>query len=228
MTPRLAEMPKYICLVSVLWETEFMHPQDETSLLVELDRLIEEYGGEACASDFVVFKASEGLSRVIQAAMDDISLRARTLAGMREAMVNGLTARLIGEGAIDEDDEGVLLETKGIALSIEGGDPDWSIYFGGEASGGSTASSALRSCFWASRSRPRPPSATSNSTWTDQTAHLGQPWPCRMYHPRARLRPCGRFEVATAPAAPRDGELIRHTPALQDRAGRADAPENPK
>jgi enoyl-[acyl-carrier protein] reductase II len=32
-------------------------------------------------------------------------------------------------------DEGVLLETKGIALSIEGGDPDWSIYFGGEASG---------------------------------------------------------------------------------------------
>ncbi len=31
--------------------------------------------------------------------------------------------------------EGVLLETKGIALSIEGGDPDWSIYFGGEASG---------------------------------------------------------------------------------------------
>jgi len=32
-------------------------------------------------------------------------------------------------------EEGVMLETKGIALSIEGGDPDWSIYFGGEASG---------------------------------------------------------------------------------------------
>jgi NAD(P)H-dependent flavin oxidoreductase YrpB (nitropropane dioxygenase family) len=31
--------------------------------------------------------------------------------------------------------EGVLLETKGIALSIQGGDPEWSIYFGGEASG---------------------------------------------------------------------------------------------
>jgi len=90
-------------------ETEFLRPQDETSLLVELDRLIEEYGEEASASDFVVFKASEGLSRVIQAAMDDISIRAPTLAAMREAMVNGLTARLIGEGAIDEDDEGVLL-----------------------------------------------------------------------------------------------------------------------
>ena len=91
-------------------ETEFLRPQDETSLLVELDRLIEEYGEEASARDFVVFKASEGLSRVIQAAMDDIRvLRAPTLAAVREAMVNGLTARLIGEGAIDEDDEGVLL-----------------------------------------------------------------------------------------------------------------------
>lgn len=90
-------------------ETEYLHPRDETSLLVELDRLIEEYGGEASAGDFVVFKASEGLSRVIQAALDDTSVRARTLAGMREAMVNGLTARLIGDGAIDEDDEGVLL-----------------------------------------------------------------------------------------------------------------------
>lgn len=91
-------------------ETEFLHPQDETSLLVELDRLIEEYGKEAIATDFVVVKASEGLSRVIQAAMDDARfLRAPTLGAMREAMVNGLTARLIGEGAIDEDDEGVLL-----------------------------------------------------------------------------------------------------------------------
>jgi hypothetical protein len=91
-------------------ETEFLHPQDETSLLVELDRLIEEYGKEATATDFVAVKASEGLSRVIQAAMDDIRfMRAPTLGSMREAMVHGLTARLIGEGAIDEDDEGVLL-----------------------------------------------------------------------------------------------------------------------
>jgi NAD(P)H-dependent flavin oxidoreductase YrpB (nitropropane dioxygenase family) len=31
--------------------------------------------------------------------------------------------------------EGVMLETKGIMLSMEGKDPDWSIFFGGEASG---------------------------------------------------------------------------------------------
>ena len=91
-------------------ETEFLHPQDETSPLVELDRLIEEYGKEAIATDFVAVKASEGLSRVIQAALDDISFqRMPTLGAMRAAMVNGLTARLIGDGAIDEDDEGVLL-----------------------------------------------------------------------------------------------------------------------
>jgi len=91
-------------------ETEFLHPQDEASLLVELDRLIEEYGEEAPAIDFVVVKASEGLSRVIQAAMDDSRFpRAPTLGAIREAMVSGLTARLSGEGTIDEDDEGVLL-----------------------------------------------------------------------------------------------------------------------
>jgi hypothetical protein len=91
-------------------ETEFLHPQDEASLLAELDRLIEEHGAEAPAIDFVAVKASEGLSRVIQAAMDDIRFpRAPTLGAIREAMVSGLTARLIGEGTLDEDDEGVLL-----------------------------------------------------------------------------------------------------------------------
>lgn len=91
-------------------EAEFLHPQDETSLLVELDRVIEEYGGDAPAVDFIVAKASEGLSRIIQAAMDNINFtRAPTLGAIREAMVSGFTARLIGEGAIDEDDEGVLL-----------------------------------------------------------------------------------------------------------------------
>jgi hypothetical protein len=89
-------------------ETEFLHPRDEASLLVELDHLIEEYGKEAPAIDFVVVKASEGLSRVIQAAMDNLS-RPPTLGAVRKAMASGLTARLIGEGAIDEDDEGALL-----------------------------------------------------------------------------------------------------------------------
>jgi AcrR family transcriptional regulator len=91
-------------------ETEFLHPQDRTSALGELDGLIEEYGKEAPAADFVAAKASEGLSRVIEAAMGDPSLPDEpTLGGVRAAMVGGLTARLVGEGAIDPDDDGVLL-----------------------------------------------------------------------------------------------------------------------
>jgi hypothetical protein len=90
---------------------EFMHPQEDATALAEVDRLIEEYGGDALALDFVVSKASEGLSRVIQAALDDVSLpRSPTLGAVREAMLHGFTARLVGEGKLDEEDEGVLLE----------------------------------------------------------------------------------------------------------------------
>lgn len=91
-------------------QTEFLHPQDQESLLVELDQLIEEFGPEARAVDFVLKRASEGLSRVIEAAMTDPALpRVPTLAAVREAMTAGLTARLVGEGAIEEDEEVTLL-----------------------------------------------------------------------------------------------------------------------
>lgn len=87
-------------------DAELMHPQDETSPLAELNRLIEEYGGDALGNEFVVAKASEGLSRVIQAVVDDITKpRSPTLDAVRTAMLGGLTARLVGDGAIDEDDD---------------------------------------------------------------------------------------------------------------------------
>lgn len=89
---------------------EFLHPRDRDSLLVELDALIEEYGREALAIDFVAARASEGLSRVIESALDDPSLPEQpTLGAVREAMAGGLTARLVGAGAIDEDDDSALL-----------------------------------------------------------------------------------------------------------------------
>lgn len=92
-------------------ETELLHPDDENSLLLELDALIEEYGADAAVDDFVVAKAGEALSRVIEAAMDDVSLpEAPTLGLVRAAMMGGLSARLAGEGAIDEEDEGPLLD----------------------------------------------------------------------------------------------------------------------
>ena len=92
-------------------QTEFLHPQqDRESLLVELDDLIEEYGGEALATEFVVARPTEGLSRVIEAAINEPTLPGTpTLGAVRAAMVEGLTARVAGEGTIDEGDEGVLL-----------------------------------------------------------------------------------------------------------------------
>ncbi|MBI3935946.1 MAG: hypothetical protein HY323_03135 [Betaproteobacteria bacterium] len=91
-------------------QEESLHPQERNSVLAEIDGLIEEYGGEALAIDFVVAKASEGLSRIIEAAMDDVSLPDEpTLGAVREAMVNGLTARLIGDGVLDADEDATLL-----------------------------------------------------------------------------------------------------------------------
>lgn len=91
-------------------ETEYLHPQDADSLLVELDALIEEFGPDAAVAAFVVAQASEGLSRVIAAVVNDPRLPKRpSLAVVREAMTAGLVARLVGQGAIDEDDDTALL-----------------------------------------------------------------------------------------------------------------------
>ena len=74
-----------------------MHPQERDSTLAEVNSLIEEYGGEALAHYFIAAKASEGLSRIIETAAADRNLpRAPTLARVRQAMVEGLTARLAG------------------------------------------------------------------------------------------------------------------------------------
>jgi hypothetical protein len=87
-----------------------LHPQDRTSMTVELDELIEEYGEEALAMDFIAAKASEALSRVIEAAMDDPSLPEEpTLESVREAIINGLTARLIGQGTLEPEEDATLL-----------------------------------------------------------------------------------------------------------------------
>ena len=91
-------------------EAELLHPQEQASRLVELDALIEEFGPEARAADFVPQRASEGLSRVVEAAMNDPALPDYpSLAEVRDAMSAGLAARLVGEGALDEDEVAGLL-----------------------------------------------------------------------------------------------------------------------
>jgi hypothetical protein len=92
-------------------EAERMHHFDiSESLLDELDELIEEFGQTALAVDFVQSSASEAMSRVIEAMLDDENHEnPPTLAGVREALLNGLGARLVGEGVLEDDEDETLV-----------------------------------------------------------------------------------------------------------------------
>ena len=82
----------------------------EQSLYAEIETLVEEFGEDAPAGDFTAVKASEALSLVIEVMLDereaDLSL---TLGEVRDSMADGLTARLVGEGVVEDDQDGSLL-----------------------------------------------------------------------------------------------------------------------
>lgn len=81
------------------------------SVLDELDALIEEYGGDMLAVNFAQESASEPLSRVIDAVVNDENREyPPTLWTVREAMLSGLLTRLVGEGVLDEDEDDTLQE----------------------------------------------------------------------------------------------------------------------
>jgi hypothetical protein len=92
-------------------EAERMHHFDVSeSMLDELNTLIDEYGSDAPAADFVRSNASEGLSRVIEVLVNDENREAPpTLEAVRQAINDGLGARLVGEGVLDEDEDDALL-----------------------------------------------------------------------------------------------------------------------
>jgi hypothetical protein len=91
------------------YEADRLHPETSETLLRELDALIDEFGVEAPAADFIKQSASEALSRVIEAVMEQ-STQPPTLADVQEAMQEGLIARLIGEGVLEEDEDETLSE----------------------------------------------------------------------------------------------------------------------
>ena len=93
-------------------ETEQLHHFDiSESLLDEMDALIEEFGATALAIDFVQANASEQLSRAIEAVVDDENREnPPTLETVRDALLAGLGARLVGDGVLEEDEDDTLLE----------------------------------------------------------------------------------------------------------------------
>lgn len=92
-------------------QTERMHHFDiGDSLLDELDALIDEFGADALAIDFAQAVASEPLSRVIEAVVNDENREnPPTLATVQEAIASGLATRLIGEGVLEDDEDDTLL-----------------------------------------------------------------------------------------------------------------------
>jgi hypothetical protein len=108
----LAQMRTFIAdmLPDTFDEAESMHHFDVSeSVLDELDALIAEYGEDAFAADFSEVSASEPLSRVIEAVVNDENREnPPTLAAVREAMAAGLVTRLIGEGVLEEDEDEAL------------------------------------------------------------------------------------------------------------------------
>lgn len=93
-------------------EAERLHHFDVSeSLLDELDALIEEYGATALAIDFVKANASEPMTRAIDSVVnDDNRENPPTLAVIREYLLNGLGARLVGDGVLEEDEDDSLLD----------------------------------------------------------------------------------------------------------------------
>jgi hypothetical protein len=92
-------------------EAEQLHRFDlGDSMLDELDALIEEFGEGALAIDFAQHTASEALTQVIEAVMDDDSRdNPPTLETVREAVLAGLPSSLLGDGALEEDESETLL-----------------------------------------------------------------------------------------------------------------------
>ena len=85
--------------------------EDESSLYSELDVLIESFGEDTSADGFTRPRASEDLSTVIEALLDEQDEGAPpTLTAVRDAMIGGLLAKLVGHGEIDSDDEQTLIE----------------------------------------------------------------------------------------------------------------------
>jgi hypothetical protein len=92
-------------------------------MLDEMDALIEEFDAAALAIDFIQTQASEPLSRVIEAVINDESHEnPPTLAAVRDALTAGLGARLVGEGELDEYEDDTLLSEINSLIELMGAD----------------------------------------------------------------------------------------------------------
>lgn len=95
----------------------------EDTLVAELDQLIDEYGEDTLAGDFVSSSASGALSEFIEAVLeraeDDVEV---VLSDVRDAVDQGLLAELEGEGLIESDDAQALIAELEVLIERHGED----------------------------------------------------------------------------------------------------------
>ena len=104
-----------------LTEEGRVNADDGPSLYSELDALTESFGADTAADGFTRPRASEDLSTVIEALLDELDEGAPpTLAAVRDAMNGGLLAKLVGHGEIDSEDEQTLTEEIEEMIAIHG------------------------------------------------------------------------------------------------------------
>ena len=92
-------------------EDEHLHHFDNAeSLNDELDALIEGFGESASAEDFVFAYAGEALSRAIEiVANDENRENPATLGVVKDALNAGLSARMVGDCDLEDDEADMLM-----------------------------------------------------------------------------------------------------------------------
>ncbi len=97
-------------LVAELIQSDVLPSDEDDTIFAEIETLIETYGDERPAQDFVRYRVSEDLAVVFQSALDShAGDQPPTLGSMREAINAGLVANLVGIGDIDPDEDETLL-----------------------------------------------------------------------------------------------------------------------
>jgi hypothetical protein len=83
--------------------------EGDNSILLEINGLIESYGADRLALDFIRYRASDNLAIVINALLNQYEDdQPATLATVLEEMNQGLVSRLVGIGDIDPDEDETL------------------------------------------------------------------------------------------------------------------------
>jgi hypothetical protein len=108
----------YDGLVEELIEQGRLDPAVRDEVFAEMKDLVERYGGDVLAIDFMKYRSSDNLATVIQVELDyRDSDQPPTLGTVLESITSGRVAQLVASGDIDiDDDDTVISEVQSLIL----------------------------------------------------------------------------------------------------------------